>query len=670
MRGICYEPCQQKVCKTSWNDGACIPPGERIVFIGDSTIRYAYLGLVYALRRRRENCDFIHTGAHEHRYKTWTEFFNHTVDDLAPHEVCDCFRGMASGTFATHAVENRYFTLDAHNLSVAYLSWYGNKKMRGYWWPGTPLPSSHPLPLKVSNGYKFAWEMNWLRAHVQLLTALRPTTVVMSGATHHVGDIRWDLPITWRVFNSTIREAVPEARIVWSTPTDNAVQGVFKSDRRSAERYFEVFDSFSLSQSFNRSRDWFQDRVHLRCRPTLELTRVFLRQLFGERRGGGDDHDVKDLHRLSENEGSSEIGESRESIEGSENSENSGSGGGSGGGGGHDIRRLSEPSPVLEELAHANAALNSHDDAVIDRLFERTNCEHAYLDMGTNYGVQLRKLYEPSLYPRSPMIRGAFRSVFGPPPWCNVCAIGFEPNPKHSSRLRDLQGNLTAAGAPLHIFHAAVSDSLTTLPFKAEGGEAPWARKLHLNAALMGGASMYTKSARKSNSGAAHSDGSSDGIVTVRTIDLARVVHRVNTLLERRHGGSRGSSRILMKLDIEGDEPKMLLHLVRTQAACLIDQIMVEWHPLSMHNPRLGELIKMAAPARAVRAKHDPMASGVAALVNVSQKLRSSLAEALKDQGLSEASDCRTDLNTFDDESFKADGRPYPQQAVCAKSHL
>ena len=64
------------------------------------------------------------------------------------------------------------------------------------------------------------------------------------------------------------------------------------------------------------------------------------------------------------------------------------------------------------------------------------------------------------------------------------------------------------------------------------------------------------------------------------------------------------------------------------------------------------------------------MASGVAALVNVSQKLRSSLAEALKDQGLSEASDCRTDLNTFDDESFKADGRPYPQQAVCAKSHL
>ena len=653
MRGVCYEPCQERVCKSS--HGACVPPGERIVFIGDSTIRYAYLGLVYALKRRRENCDFIHTGAHEHRYKTWTEFFNHTVDDLAPHEVCDCYRGMASGTFATHAVENRYFTLDAHNISVAYLSWYGNKLMRGYWWPGTPLPSSHPLPLRVSNGYKFAWEMNWLRAHVQLLAALRPTTVVMSGAAHHIGDIRWDLPITWKVFNSTIRAAVPEARIVWSTPTDNAVQGVFKSDRKFAERYFEVFDSFSLSQTFNRSRDWFQDRVHLRCRPTLELTRVFLRQLVGERRDGGD-HDVRDLRQLSAS------GESRESRESESSESNSG-------GRDHGIRRLSEPSPILEELAHANAALNAHDDTVIDQLFERAGCEHAYLDMGTNYGVQLRKLYEPSLYPRSPIIRGAFRSIFGPPPWCNVCTIGFEPNPKHATRLRDLQGNLTAAGAPLHIFHAAVSDSLTTLPFKAEGGEAPWARKLHLNAALMGGANMYSRSGKKGNSRAAHSSGSSDGIVTVRTIDLARVVHRVNTLLERRHGGKRGSSRILMKLDIEGDEPKILLHLVRTQAACLIDQIMVEWHPLSMHNPRLGEMIKMTAPARAARAKNDPLASGVGALVNVSQKLRSSLVEALKDQGLNEASDCRTELNTFDDESFKADGRPYPQQAVCAKSH-
>ena len=40
-------------------------------------------------------------------------------------------------------------------------------------------------------------------------------------------------------------------------------------------------------------------------------------------------------------------------------------------------------------------------------------CQHVYLDMGTNTGVQIRKLYQPELYPDAP-IHPVFERYFGP----------------------------------------------------------------------------------------------------------------------------------------------------------------------------------------------------------------------------------------------------------------
>jgi hypothetical protein len=39
-------------------------------------------------------------------------------------------------------------------------------------------------------------------------------------------------------------------------------------------------------------------------------------------------------------------------------------------------------------------------------------CKHIYLDMGTNIGITLRKLYEPQYYPDAPFV-GVFRDTFG-----------------------------------------------------------------------------------------------------------------------------------------------------------------------------------------------------------------------------------------------------------------
>ena len=41
-------------------------------------------------------------------------------------------------------------------------------------------------------------------------------------------------------------------------------------------------------------------------------------------------------------------------------------------------------------------------------------CRHVYLDVGSNVGVQVRKLFQPELYDKAPIIP-AFRTNFGDP---------------------------------------------------------------------------------------------------------------------------------------------------------------------------------------------------------------------------------------------------------------
>ena len=54
-------------------------------------------------------------------------------------------------------------------------------------------------------------------------------------------------------------------------------------------------------------------------------------------------------------------------------------------------------------LTHMNRALT---------LLQSGRCRHVYLDLGTNIGMQIRKLYEPELYPQSPMLP-LFDKYFG-----------------------------------------------------------------------------------------------------------------------------------------------------------------------------------------------------------------------------------------------------------------
>ena len=66
------------------------------------------------------------------------------------------------------------------------------------------------------------------------------------------------------------------------------------------------------------------------------------------------------------------------------------------------------------------------DAHAIDALLRR-GCQHAYLDVGSNRGVQIRKLFEPWRYP-SATVQPVYERLFGVDR-CRVCAIGMEPNP-------------------------------------------------------------------------------------------------------------------------------------------------------------------------------------------------------------------------------------------------
>ncbi len=78
--------------------------------------------------------------------------------------------------------------------------------------------------------------------------------------------------------------------------------------------------------------------------------------------------------------------------------------------------------------------------------------------------MKVRKLFEPWLYPSAPVL-SVFDAHFGSdrPLWSGVCAVGFEPNPKHAPRLRLLQETYAQCGKRVYFF-TEVSSVILIIP--------------------------------------------------------------------------------------------------------------------------------------------------------------------------------------------------------------
>jgi hypothetical protein len=112
----------------------------RLVFMGDSVMRYQYLSLVYFLRYDRwydtdvaphvNNLMNAHSFHHPfHPNEDWNEFFLQSNRLLYPMEVCDCLRGGSSD--ADLLLERRYFYDDRYNNMVVYINMNGNETHPG-----------------------------------------------------------------------------------------------------------------------------------------------------------------------------------------------------------------------------------------------------------------------------------------------------------------------------------------------------------------------------------------------------------------------------------------------------------------------------------------------------------------------------------------------------------
>jgi hypothetical protein len=295
----------------------------------------------------------------------------------------------------------------------------------------------------------------------------------------------------------------------------------------------------------------------------------------------------------------------------------------------------------------------------IRNLIHAYRCHSMYLDIGSNIGVQIRKLFEPHLYagkdpdmwafakrfgllkePTKAQRAAGFKTgrefwdttapvlpifdeYFGPAPRCGVCAIGVEPNPRLSARHAKAQAALRQAGVGalwLSETAADVFDGHTIINLRRVEGQADVN-----DVGLMTGVALTHQQYKRDMHEASRTNGTA---VRIAAIDLARLVLFVHSELLRAADGRK--SRIVMKIDTEGGEYKLLPHLIRFDAACVADLIFLEWHP----NP-------------------PPRGSAVQSEV---QRLTE---DAFR------TSWCHTVVSPIDDETFFADGKPLPSGRIC-----
>jgi len=184
------------------------------------------------------------------------------------------------------------------------------------------------------------------------------------------------------------------------------------------------------------------------------------------------------------------------------------------------------------------------------------SCRKIYLDVGSNLGVQIRKLYTPEKYPNAPALK-LFERHFGAPSerrqpgeTSGLCALGMEPHPVLLPRLQKIAEAFRLKGWRVHFYPFAAFTSEGKLQFELRDG--------------VGQGTASSLNPVFTNYGKVK------GVAEVRTIDLAAFINSLPT----------GTVK-LMKLDIEGSEFKVVPHLAAEGALCqaTVEEAFIEIHP-------------------------------------------------------------------------------------------
>jgi hypothetical protein len=198
-------------------------------------------------------------------------------------------------------------------------------------------------------------------------------------------------------------------------------------------------------------------------------------------------------------------------------------------------------------------------------------CQHVYLDVGTNIGVQIRKLFEPQHYPNAKILP-IFDQAFGTDRTRTVCAFGWEANPSHTPRLREVQAAYRRVGwrTTIHVETAAgVRDG--SVPF------------------FWSGNSFHDLAASTMPSEHLTSSGVEVHRTDTRMMDLARFIKE--EVHERLRPDGVGPGAVVMKVDVEGAELDLLPDLMLRGALCDVHTLYVEFHqnPMKKQPPRVNQ---------------------------------------------------------------------------------
>jgi len=216
------------------------------------------------------------------------------------------------------------------------------------------------------------------------------------------------------------------------------------------------------------------------------------------------------------------------------------------------------------------------------------------LDVGSNVGVQIRKLFEPEKYRSAPFTEVFDRLFPGhQASHKKSCGIGFEANPNHAQRHRDIESAYSRKGWKMRIYSpVAVSNEDGFLDFYIDPISVKVGETVNLEneeiRSFGAGSSVIPKVYRKK--------GKDMGVQTaniftkdekvrsksfgekrlnsvrIKALDLSRVLKPIC------HARQSRNITTIMKMDIELSEYIVLPKLLMDGTLCCIDNLFIEWH--------------------------------------------------------------------------------------------
>ena len=200
-------------------------------------------------------------------------------------------------------------------------------------------------------------------------------------------------------------------------------------------------------------------------------------------------------------------------------------------------------------------------------------CYHIYLDVGSNIGIQVRKLFEPEKYSGAKALP-IYDAVFGNidrrkkenhANGKRICAVGFEPNPGHTKYLKEVEASYNKCGYKVTF--------LTETAASQYKGEATFYSDEDFGMLEWGGSilspNVKTNSKTPKNMAASK-------ITVLRLSDFLK-----NDVGKRKlpvQIDKDDPPRVLMKMDIEGSEIDVIPDIIFTGGLQYVNKLMIEWH--------------------------------------------------------------------------------------------